>query len=122
MNLKKKNQKKSKGTQQHSLHSSLFILLTGFIIDCIVEEGKCRCCKHDCGKGGREQCPQQSADGDGMWENKENEELKLSLWTNKVSEFRWDEKKSWLTDVVLTEKVHQWKEETCQACEKDKQR
>ena len=57
-----------------------------------------------------------------MWENKENEELKLSLWTNKVSGFRWDEKKSWLTDVVLTEKVHQWEEEPRQACEKDKQR
>jgi hypothetical protein len=57
-----------------------------------------------------------------MWEDKENEELKLSLWTNKVSGFRWDEKKLWLTDVVLIKKVHQWKEETCQACEKDEQR
>jgi hypothetical protein len=122
MNLKKKNQKKSKRTQQHSLHSSLFILLTGFTVDCIVEEGKCRCCKHDCGKGGQEQCPQQGADRDGMWEDKENKELKLSLWTNKVSRFRWDEKKSWFTDVVLTEKVHRWKEESHQACEKDEQR
>jgi hypothetical protein len=57
-----------------------------------------------------------------MWEDKKNEELKLSLWTDKVSGFRWDEKKSWLTDVVLTEKVHQWEEETHQACEKDEQR
>jgi hypothetical protein len=38
---------------------------------------------------------------------------------NKVSEFRWDEKKSWPIDGALTEKARQREEEAPQAREED---
>jgi protein SMG6 len=41
---------------------------------------------------------------------------------NKVSGFRWDEKRSWSIDGALAEKAHQWVEEARQACEEEERR
>ena len=41
---------------------------------------------------------------------------------NKVSEFRWDKKKSWSIDGALAEKACQWEEEVGQAREEEEHR
>lgn len=41
---------------------------------------------------------------------------------NKVSGFRWDEKKSWSIGGALAEKAHQWEEEARQAREEEERR
>jgi protein SMG6 len=81
--------------------------------------------------------PAEAVDGDGMWEDEEeNEKPKQSratlawrraLWAgmkiaNKVSGFRWDEKKSWSIDGALAEKARQWEEEARQAREEEERR
>jgi hypothetical protein len=81
--------------------------------------------------------PAEAMDGDGMWEDEnENEKPKPSratlawrraLWAgvkiaNKVSGFRWDEKKSWSIDGALAEKARRWEEEARQAREEEERR
>jgi protein SMG6 len=81
--------------------------------------------------------PAEAMDGDSMWEDdEENEKPKLSratlvwqraLWAgmkiaNRVSGFRWDEKRSWSIDGVLTEKARRWEEEARQAREEEERR
>ena len=81
--------------------------------------------------------PAEAMDGDGMWEDEdENEKPKPSratlawrraLWAgmkiaNKVSGFRWDEKRSWSIDGALAEKALRWEEEARKAREEDERR
>jgi protein SMG6 len=80
--------------------------------------------------------PAEAMDGDGMWEDDENEKPKPSratlawrraLWAgmkiaSKVSGFRWDEKRSWSIDGALAEKARQWEEEARQAREEEERR
>jgi hypothetical protein len=82
--------------------------------------------------------PVETADGDGMWEDDlgENEKHKPSratlawrrtMWAsvkiaNKVSGFRWDEKRSWWIDGALADKARQWEEEARQAREEEERR
>jgi hypothetical protein len=77
-------------------------------------------------------------EADGMWEDDldESEKPKPSwatlawrraMWaslkiSNKVSGFRWDEKKAWWVDGMLAEKARQWEEEARQAREEDERR
>src|SRR5258708_11237295 len=78
------------------------------------------------------------AEADGMWEEDvvENEKPKPSratlawrraLWAgmkiaDKVSGFRWDEKRSWWVDGALAEKARGWEEEARQAHEEEERR
>jgi protein SMG6 len=80
------------------------------------------------------------AEADGMWEddekNDKNEKPKPSratlawrraLWAgskiaDKVSGFRWDEKRSWWIDGALAEKARRWEEEARQAHEEEERR
>ncbi len=78
------------------------------------------------------------AEADGMWEEDvvENEKPKPSratlawrraLWAgmkiaDKVSGFRWDEKRSWWVDGALAEKARRWEEEARQAHEEEERR
>jgi protein SMG6 len=81
--------------------------------------------------------PAEAMDGDGMWEDDEESEKskpcratlawRRALWAgmkiaNKVSGFRWDEKRSWSIDGALAEKARQWEEEARQAREEEERR
>jgi hypothetical protein len=48
--------------------------------------------------------------------------MRLTPLLDHLDRFKWDEKKSWLIDGALVEKVCQWEEEACQACEKEEHR
>ena len=78
----------------------------------------------------------EAIDGDGMWEDDEDEKPKPSratlawrraLWAgvkiaNKVPGFRWDEKKSWSVDGALAEKARRWEEEARHVREEEERR
>jgi hypothetical protein len=84
--------------------------------------------------------PAEASDGDGMWEDdqeeKENEKPKPSratlawrrtMWASmkiadKVSGFRWDEKRTWWIDGALAKKARLWEEEARQAREEEERR
>ena len=82
--------------------------------------------------------PAEASDGDGMWEDdqQENEKPKprratlawrRTMWASmkiadRVSGFRWDEKRTWWIDGALKEKSRQWEEETRQAREEEERR
>ena len=82
--------------------------------------------------------PAEASDGDGMWEDdqEENEKPKSSratlawrrtMWASmkiadKVSGFRWDEKRTWWIDGALAKKARQWEEEARQTREEEERR
>ncbi len=82
--------------------------------------------------------PPAAMDGDGMWEEDEENEKKpkpsrttlawrRALWAgmkiaSKVSGFRWNERRSWSIDGALAEKARQWEEDARKAREEEERR